>query len=240
MKDQGYLQWASGFVIVLIALYGVSLLIVFLVTILLFDFVGSLFTDELSTQSVAFLPLGSMIYLIGGFFLLITTVALQGVYSKLKRSIEERDSSRKRLGYDKRMLLFVLIAVLSAWALSATLFINDSDEFTAVAIMGIVLLLLSFLNWKVVDIPARAIAITGDQSALKISTHAAIPMVVLGLSFVPLISALQFEDAPTETIILVYLEVMFALGVVCTFVSLINIKRKLSKRINALGTDVEE
>ncbi|MGA1792952.1 MAG: hypothetical protein ACMUHM_03285 [Thermoplasmatota archaeon] len=240
MKVSGYLQWASGFVITLIVLYSISMLIVALLVILLLNFAGSLFTNELETQPIGILGIGSMIYVTGWFFLLIGTIALQTVYHKMKRSIDETDEAVVKPGYDKKLLLFMLIAALSAWALSAILFINGSDEFIAVAIMGTVLLLLSFLNWKVVDIPARALALAGDTSGLKISTHAAVPMVVLGMSFVPFISALQYENAPTETIVSVYLEAMFVLGVVCTFVSLINIQRKLSKRIDALEKEEEE
>ncbi|MGA1820834.1 MAG: hypothetical protein ACMUHU_07500 [Thermoplasmatota archaeon] len=240
MKVSSYLRWTSGFVITLIVLYSISLLITIIIMLLLFDYMGSLFTNELSTQYGASIALGGMIYLIGGFFLLITSAALQGVYSKLKRTVERLDKSRKQPGYDKRLLLIAMIAVICSWALSAAIFIDGSDELIAVGIMGAVLLLLSFLNWKVVDIPARALAVAGDTTALKISTHAAVPMVVLGVSFIPFISALQYENAPTETIVSVYLEAMFALGVICTFVSLINIQSKLGKRIEALEKETEQ
>ena len=205
-----------------------------IIFIALFFFTRSLFSNELDTQPEGFLLIGVWIYLFGGMLILIGTLSLQVSYTKIKRMLPPADEKSDGPGYDGRVLISALIVIAASWVLTIILFIDSSDDLIALPIMGAVLLLLSFLNWKVVDIPARILSVTGDESALRISTYAAVPMVIAGFSFIPLISVFFRHSAPHETIVTAYLESLFALGVLCTFASLINIHRKLRRRIDAM------
>ena len=66
------------------------------------------------------------------------------------------------------------------------------------------------LKWRIIDIPAKALSRLGNEKGLKRARLSAVPLVVLLFSFLPLLASFRFEDAPTGTIVIVYLEVLYA------------------------------
>jgi hypothetical protein len=231
MKDPTDLQWMYGILIILLVFYSIAMFIVFLTLLLLGAFGYSLlFDDTLFTQEGFFLVYGSIFYLLGGFILIFSVIGL----ALLKRRVRKQMDPEKKGSKLDRMIPIVGGLLLLGMIITGILSFNDEEEFIFFAISGPILFIILYLNWKVIDIPAKTIALFRRKSILKLSRDASTPMIIALFSFIPIIYCVRFEDAPLSTVFAVYLETLFVLSVMFTFISMIVMLYHLSKQIKEM------
>jgi hypothetical protein len=228
LKDPRPLENMAGIMFTLLIFYGLALM--FVAGILLF--VGSylfsmLFEDTLFTQDEFILAQGSLIYIIGGIILIFALIPL-GVMKRKWNSYQENEPRKEIWPYG------IAAGIFAAWILTGAFSLSGNEEYFIFATFGPFLLLIGLMNWKVVDIPSKVLAELGNQKALKLSRDAAIPVVILLFSFIPMVHAISFLDAPVVTIFIIYMEVLFAGGVITTFVCMVVLYGKLKKMAKVL------
>jgi hypothetical protein len=220
-----------GILITVLIFYSMAMLIVFLVLLLIGAFgISVIFDDTLFIQEDFFLVFGFFIYLLGGFILLFSVIGLAILKRKVRKQL---DPVKKGSRFD-RLIPAAGGILLFGMIITGAFTFKYEDEFYFFAIFGSILFFILFLNWKVIDIPAKTIAMFGRKKVLKLSRDASVPLIIAILSFIPLIYCVRFEDAPLATIFVVNLEILFVLGVIYTFISLIVMLYHFGKHIQRM------
>lgn len=246
MESRLSLKWMSGILIFLLVIYSLALFVVFLMSLILGIFLRSLiFEDTLSTQGSFILVICFFVYLIMGIITLISAISLGLLRLNIRKQVDPEWKGPKpdpiiTIGGS---LLFI------TWGLTSILSSESGEEFIFISIFGPIILGAIFLNWQVVDIPAKALALLGKEKVRRISRNASIPMMIALLGLIPITYSMGFEDAPITTIVIVYLEILFVLGIVTTLVSicflLYHLKRQIKEMegivdLDLMGLDHEE
>ncbi|MBN1389734.1 MAG: hypothetical protein JXA22_03720 [Candidatus Thermoplasmatota archaeon] len=198
--------------ITLTVFYALALMVVILISFLVGAYILSLFTEELFTQGFYVLYPGMLFIVLGGAIDLIAVIAMTGVRVSLRSSIGRESAKETIRGWRTHYLIFPVLLVCSFIVAAAIVFKREEvvETFTLLLVSSGIIFAFYILKWQVIDIPAKALSQLGNEKGLKRARLSAIPLVVLLFSFLPLLASFRFEDAPTETIIVVYLEVLYA------------------------------
>jgi len=229
----------KGFVATLLTLtivYALALMLLIPIGFLLGVYLISLFGNELFTQSDFFLFPGMFFIVIGGVMDLIAIVLMIGIKSGLSSAISE---DLEKENYDDHRIKYISISILLMiiyFVAGALIFKDEIGLIFFPFWVGIVFTFF-FLKWKVIDIPAKALHILGNENGLKWGRISAIPFLILLFSFFSLLISFRFEEAPTGTIVLVYLEVLFALSVLINIISIAGMVKAINGEIGHLETN---
>jgi hypothetical protein len=231
LRDPTDLQWMSGILITVLVFYSFAMLIVFLILLLLGAFIHSLlFDSSLFTQEEFFLAWGFILYLLGGFILLFSIIGLGLLKRRVKKQLSPKEKGSR---IDPSIIIvgsFLIVGIVVTGIFS----LSRDSEFIIFTITTPIILGILLMNWQVIDIPAKTLALLGKKKVLRLSRDASVPLLAALLGFIPIIYSVGFEDAPQITIYAVYLETLFAMGVMTTFVSITVMLYHLNKQIKEM------
>jgi hypothetical protein len=168
---------------------------------------------------------------VGGIIDLIAMIVLMGIKASLNASIKE---AKKKEGNNWRGPYFLIPALLVCSYITAIAIVfSEEDILMFLIVTAGIIFTFFFLKWQVIDIPAKGISLLGDEKGLKRSRLSAVPFVILLFSFLPLVVSFRFEDAPTATIIAVYLEVLYALTIIINLYAMGGLVKDLNEEISS-------
>jgi len=219
MSEAGYLKGLMGALITLTIFYAVALLVVLPILLMIGLYIISLFGNELFTQDIYSIFPGMFFIVISGIIDLIWVIGMIGIRAGLKHSLKstaEKEFSRLEI------IIYSIIPLMIAisFVVIGFLITEEFDSLYTLSIGAGILLAFVFLKWKVIDIPAKALCFMKNEKSLRWSRISAIPLVIFIFSIIPLLITLGMDDIPTETILLVYLEVLFALSIIINLFSI--------------------
>lgn len=214
-------------------IYALALFILIPIVFLLGAFATSLFESELFTQEGNFLFHGMFFITVSLFFDFIAVLILTGFRSTLDG--EPEDPRFRRSSLSTRILYISIPFVIIFSYLVSTLFFMEGDEaFFLFLGMGI-LLAFFFMKWKVIDIPAKSLALIGNEGSLKRSRMSAVPFVIFLFSFMAILFSFRFEDAPFHTIIIVYLEFLFSISILINLINIGGVVKDIGRELGKLS-----
>jgi hypothetical protein len=203
--------------LLLTILYALALLILIPIVFLLGSYIISLFENDLFTQEDPVIAFGMFLILLSLVFDFIASLIMAGfratLYGDPDEPLYRRSSMKVRILY-----LVIPILVLISYVI-IDLFLFDGNEALLFFIWVGILIGFFFFKWKVIDIPAKALAFIGNEASLRRSRTSSIPLVIFVFSFFALLLSFRFEDAPTGTIVIVYLESLFFLAILINIVN---------------------
>ncbi|MGA1822037.1 MAG: hypothetical protein ACMUIG_05885 [Thermoplasmatota archaeon] len=242
MKGIGYLKGLMGALMVLTFFYSLALLIVIPIVLLVGIYVYSLFGNELFTQGFHFIAPGMFFIMISGVIDLLIFIAMWGIMSALKSHVgPEIEKARDRKFRRKEWIPYSIIAslILIFFFLFGNLVLEDQDAFYSLIFIFCVLLAFLVLKWKVIRVPAKALDLLGNEKGLTWARISVIPLLIFIFSMIPLTISFGYGDAPTETILLVYLEVIFALSVIVNLVNIGGLMKAIGSEIGNIRRSSE-
>ncbi|MGA1848511.1 MAG: hypothetical protein ACMUHB_04135 [Thermoplasmatota archaeon] len=210
--------------------YALSLLLVLPITLLLGSLVLSLFRDELFTQGIFLLVYGTFFMIIGGIIDLVCTIVMVGLKTRLKASLG-KGSAIDRTDGSRVLYIIFPVLLISSSILVGALSIGESGAFLFLSFWGAVIFVFYFLKWKVIDVPAKALALMGNEKGLKRARLSAVPLIIFVFSLLALAASFRYDDAPISTIVVVYLEVLYATSVLINLFSIGGLTKDINEEI---------
>jgi hypothetical protein len=215
--------------LLLTILYALALLILIPIVFLLGSYIISLFENDLFTQEDPVIAFGMFLILLSLVFDFIASLIMAGfratLYGDPDEPLYRRSSMKVRILY-----LVIPILVLISYVI-IDLFLFDGNEALLFFIWVGILIGFFFFKWKVIDIPAKALAFIGNEASLRRSRTSSIPLVIFVFSFFALLLSFRFEDAPTGTIVIVYLESLFFLAILINIVNFYGVVNDIGREM---------
>lgn len=208
--------------------YAVATLILIPILFLIGLFFVSLFEKELFTQDIFMIGPVLFLFSFGVVLDLIAILFLSIFQSGLKLNEEKDIRVRSGVKYISFIFLFVFCYIIS------DLLIFQGDGTFIFFFWTAIILCFFILNWKIIDIPAKVLEYSGNNKGLFRSRLSALPFLAFLFSFMALIFSFKFEDAPVETIVMVYLEILFSITVLINIFNILGITNQIDREIVTL------
>ncbi len=231
MSGTGSLRSFVITLLILTVIYALALMLLIPIAFLIGAYLISLLGNELFTQGDFFLFQGMFFIIISGTFDLIAVMVMSGYNFFFKEEIDELPSERNQI-VSRTPYVLLFLGMIFSYGILGTFIIDKGEGYAIFTFFGIILFIFLFLKWKIIDIPAKALLLLGNENGLKWGRISAIPFLILLFSFFSLLISFRFEEAPTGTIILVYLEILFALSVLINLFSIGGIVKALKGEIS--------
>ncbi len=217
--------------LLLAIVYALALFILIPIGFLIGSYIISLFENELFTQDLYFIFSGMFLIFVSLVFDVIASLAMAGFRSALDCDLGTTryrgSSTRVRILYLVIPILLLISYLISDWLLF------DGNQALLFFIWVGILIGFFFFKWKVIDIPAKALALIGNENSLKRSRTSAIPLVIFLFSFITILFSFRYEDAPSGTIVMFYLEVLFLMAIMINIINIGGV-------VNDIGGEMKE